>query len=282
MSSIPDWCLDLLFSLLRVIDETATWPAIWLCAFTIMLPKTSVPESPLDLRPITVMSRIYRQWSRFKAVSLLVGLASRVPNIIAGGTSTSSLMLSAHFQEILESEGSDSECNGVTIDIIKCYNVIPRYPLSLMMYKLGWPIPLIKTYMAVLMNLQRSFQTLGSVSSWQKSYTGVLEGCALAVASMYTLSSSLYYYLQETQETTPQAELFTFADNWALFFRQIAHTESGVFFLEKFCSALKLAISVPKSWIWAINPECFVSNLRTSGTQGCVIPTIKHTKDLWV
>ena len=278
MRNLPDWCLELLFNLLRVIDETATWPAMWLYAFTIMLPKTSVPESPLDLRPITVMSRIYRQWSRFKAVSLLVGLASRVPNIIAGGTSTSSLMLSAHFQEILESESGDSECNGVTIDIIKCYNVIPRYPLSLMMYKLGWPIPLIKTYMAVLMNLQRSFQTLGSVSSWQKSYTGVPEGCALAVASMYTLSSSLYFYLQET---SPHTELFTFADNWALLFQQIAHTGAGVNFLEKFCTALKLAISVPKSWIWALNPEC-LEQLGDISLQGCAIPTVKHTKDLGV
>lgn len=95
-------------------------------------------------------------------------------------------MLSAYFQELLETEEKGSECNGVTIDIIKCYNVIPRYPLSLMVYKMGWPRPIIKTYIAALMNLQRSFQILGSVSTWQKSYTGVPEGCALAVAAMFT------------------------------------------------------------------------------------------------
>ena len=278
MRSLPDWCLEVLFDLFRVIDETSTWPAMWLYAFTIMLPKTSVPESPLDLRPITILSRIYRQWSRFKAIALLVGISSKVPNIIAGGTSTSSLMLSAHFQEVLESESNGSECNGVTIDIIKCYNVIPRYPLSLLMHKMGWPRHVIQTYISALMNLQRSFQTLGSVSSWQRSYTGVPEGCALAVAAMLTLSSSLFFCLKVT---SPLAELFTFADNWALLFRRCMDTEMGVRCLNEFCCALKLSISVPKSWMWALES----STLKRIGTltlQGCAIPTIKHTKDLGV
>ncbi len=88
MRCLPAWCLEQLFQLFRLIEETSTEPATWLYAFTIMLPKVSVPESPLDLRPITILSRIYRQWSRFKAVALLVGLSSKVPSTIAGGTAT--------------------------------------------------------------------------------------------------------------------------------------------------------------------------------------------------
>ena len=278
MRCLPAWCLERLFQLFRVIDETSMWPAMWLYAFTIMLPKVSVPESPLDLRPITILSRIYRQWSRFKAVALLVGLSSKIPSTIAGGTATSSLMLSAYLQEVLETETKGSECNGITIDIIKCYNVIPRYPLSLTMYKMGWPDDVIKTYMAALMNLQRSFHVLGSVSPWQRSYTGVPEGCALAVSAMLTLSSSLYYFLHEQ---CPQAEVFTFADNWALLFRQWIHTDPGVRQLERFCSALKLSISVPKSWMWALETSV-LNKLGTIMLQGSAIPIIKHTKDLGV
>ena len=278
MRCLPSWCLEQLFQLFRLIDEVSVWPAMWLYAFTIMLPKVSVPESPLDLRPITILSRIYRQWSRFKAVALLVGLSSKIPNSIAGGTATSSLMLSAYFQEILETENKGSECNGVTIDIIKCYNVLPRYPLSLMMHRMGWPDHIIRTYIAALMNLQRSFQVLGSVSPWQKSYTGVPEGCALAVAAMLTLSSSLYFFLHEK---CPQAEVFTFADNWALLFRQWIHTEPGVRYLEHFCSALQLSISVPKSWMWALETSV-LNKLGTIMLQGSAIPVIKHTKDLGV
>lgn len=85
---------------------------------TVMLPKTCTPESPLDLRPITILSRIYRQWSRYKAVALLVELSKRLPNVIAAGTQgMSALTLNVHFQELLESELQDTEANGVTIDI---------------------------------------------------------------------------------------------------------------------------------------------------------------------
>ena len=279
MRCLPRWCIELLFQLFRCIEKQGVWPKAWLFAFTVMLPKTSTPESPLDLRPITILSRIYRQWSRYKAVALLEGLSSRVPNIIAGGTKRmSSLLLSAYYQETLESEPHDSQCNGVTIDIIKCYNIIPRYPLSIFMKKVGWPTSLIKTYISALMNMERSFQILDTVSQWQRSYTGVPEGCALAVAAMLTLSTSLFYYLRHC---VPQSELMTFADNWALKFLTTAETSFGIQTLEHFCSSLRLRISVPKSWLWAINKST-IEQIRDQTLQGTKIPIVSSAKDLGV
>ena len=116
MRCLPRWIVENLF---RCIEFLGVWPKAWLYAFTVMLPKTSSPESPLDLRPITILSRVDRQRSRYKAVALVVGLSNRIPKLITGGTKNmSSLMLSAYFQETLESEPSDSKCNGVTIEII--------------------------------------------------------------------------------------------------------------------------------------------------------------------
>ena len=276
MRSLPKWCILYLFQLLTLIEQKAQWPRFWLFAFTVMLPKTDTPESPLDLRPITILSRIYRQWSRYKAVALLVELSNRLPNVIAGGTKTSALMLNAHFQELLESELLNSEANGVTIDIVKCYNLIPRYPLSLFMAKLGWPLYLIRTYMSALMGLRRSFLVLNTVSEWQQSFTGVPEGCALAVAAMLTLSASLFYHLKRK---APNTTLFTFADNWALKFLRAAHAPIGIIALEEFCQSLKLRISVPKSWLWTLNEKTgkLVEGLQLQGT---LIPVVKHVKDL--
>lgn len=279
MRALPKWCLLHLFHLFHLIESRAVWPKYWLYAFTVMLPKTSTPGSPLDLRPITILSRVYRMWSRYKSVALLVGLSNNIPNVIAGGTrGMSALTLSAHFQELLEGELQDTETNGITIDIVKCYNLIPRYPLALFMAKLGWPLYLIRTYMSALMGLRRSFLVLNSVSDWQQSYTGVPEGCALAVAAMLTLSSALYYHLKVK---SPETSLFTFADNWALKFLQAAHAPMGIIALEEFCQSLKLRISVPKSWLWTLNEHTAhkVEGLRLQGT---VIPVVKHTKDLGV
>ena len=159
---------------------------------------------------------------------------------------------------------------------VKCYNLIPRYPLSLFMSKLGWPLYLIRTYMSALIGLRRSFLVLNTVSEWQQSFTGVPEGCALAVAAMLTLSAALYHHLRVK---SPDTTLFTFADNWALKFLRAAHTPMGIFALEEFCRSLRLRISVPKSWLWTLNnkTEKLVEGLQLQGT---LIPVVKHVKDL--
>ncbi len=59
------------------------------------------------------------------------------------------------------------------------------------------------------------------------------------------------------------------------------HTEPGVKSLEQFCSALKLCISVPKSWIWALE-NSVLKKLGTVTLQDRPIPTVTHTKDLGV
>ena len=147
-------------------------------ALTVLLPKSDNPSNAMDLRPITILSRVYRQWSRYRALTLISGLSKLVPNTVAGGTSNmSSLLLSGHFQDLLEDSDNLKTLCGLTIDIVKCYNTLPRYPLALYMRKLGWPYHIIKTYMSALYQMRRSFMVLNSASDWQSATTGIPEGC---------------------------------------------------------------------------------------------------------
>ena len=208
--AFPTWILLLLFQLYELIETQAKWPDSWVCALTIMLPKTSEPNSALDFRPITVLSRLHRMRARYKSISILLQLSQRVPNLIAGGTKgMSALLLQAHFQETMSDQPQNGE---LTVDIMKCYNCIPRYPLILFMARLGWPPTLIRSYLAALTALRRSFLVLGHCSDWQISHTGIPEGCALAVASMLTMNAALYHFLKTR---VPETILFTFADTWA-------------------------------------------------------------------
>ena len=274
--AFPTWVLLLLFQVYELIEAQAKWPDSWVCAFTVMLPKTSEPNSALDFRPITVLSRLYRMWARYKSISLLLQMSQRIPNLIAGGTKgMSALLLNAHFQETMSDQPQSS---GLTVDIMKCYNCIPRYPLIAFMARLGWPPTLIRTYLAALTALKRSFLVLGHCSTWQYSHTGIPEGCALAVASMLTINAALYYFLQNR---VPETILFTFADNWALKFLTIPGAFTSAQALESFCAALALQLSVPKSWTWATT-KAVASQLQALQLQGSTVPNIRHTKDLGV
>ena len=210
-----------------------------------LLPKTDAPENPFDLKPITVLSRIYRQWSRYRAVAISE-LTKTIPSTIVGGTpQMSSLLLSGYFQDLLEDGDNLRTLCGLTADIVKCYNTIPRYPLALFMMKLGWPLAIVK---------------------------------ALAVASMLTLSVALYHYVTNA---SPSTGIFTFADNWSFIMENFQHAEEVVSKVEQFCRVLRLRLSIPKSWTWALSP-IVAKQLQGLVMQGEPLPNVTSVKDLGV
>lgn len=279
LKNIPIWLLMVLFNIFRCVEHHGTWPQVWVMAFTVLLPKSDNPSNALELRPITILSRVYRLWSRYRAISLISGLTKLVPNTVAGGTcNMSSLLLSGHFQDLLEDDDNLRTLCGLTVDIVKCYNTIPRYPLALFMLKLGWPLHIVKTYMAALYQMRRTFLVLNSASAWQKATTGIPEGCALAVASMLTLSIVVYHFVKTH---SPTADAITFADNWSFIFENFQQATAVIGRLEEFCAALRLRLSIPKSWTWALNSEV-AQQLATVHMQGEPIPNHQNVKDLGV
>ena len=277
--NIPEWLLIILFKIFTAIETEGTWPQNWVFAFTVLLPKTENPSNAMDLRPITILSRVYRQWSRYRAIALIAGLTKLVPNTVAGGTSRmSALLLAGHVQDMLEDEDNLKSLCGLTVDIVKCYNTIPRYPLALFMMKLGWPVKIIKAYMSALYMMRRTFLVLNSASEWQHATTGIPEGCALAVASMLTLSVVVFHFVKYH---SPTADAITFADNWSFVFENSTQATDIIHRLEDFCAALRLRLSIPKSWTWALNKDV-AQQLSTVRMQGEAIPNHQCVTDLGV
>ena len=218
-------------------------------------------------------------WSRYKAIAISSGLTKLVPNTVAGGTSQMfALLLSGHFQDLLEDEDNLRTLCGLTVDIVKCYNTIPRHPLALFMLRLGWPPEVVKAYMGALFQMRRTFLALGSASAWQHATTGVPEGCALAVASMLTLSVRIFHYVKRY---SPTADVLTFADNWNFVFEDFDQAKFLIDKIESFCSSLRLRLSIPKSWTWALNKDV-AEQLTTVKMQGERIPNLKQVTDLGV
>ena len=64
----PDSWMDAVAQLLNLVEAEGIWPAEWLTAYVVMIPKTSGGSRPRDQRPITVLPLLYRVWS--KAITL--------------------------------------------------------------------------------------------------------------------------------------------------------------------------------------------------------------------
>lgn len=191
----------------------------------------------------------------------------------------SSLLLTGYFQDLLEDDDNlSTNLCGLTVDIVKCYNAIPRYPLAFFMLKLGWPLSIAKAYMGALHQMKGTFRVLNSASEWQSASTGVPEGCALAAASMLTISIVLFQYVTTD---SPAARVFAFADNWSFIMENFQHAKDIIHKVELFCEALRLRLSVPKSWTWALS-NGVAKQLQTLSLQGEHIPSQCQVKDLGV
>lgn len=110
------------------------FPKRWLVALTIPLGKEHHAHSPAKTRPITVLSLVYRLWSKVVTSQVLKHWTQHIPEYIIGfipGRSPQNEMIKIQHQfEVshFNFETGAIQWQGVTLDLVKCFNLIPREP----------------------------------------------------------------------------------------------------------------------------------------------------------
>ena len=228
----------------------AEWPKFLNIARVILLGKDEkVPVSPMHVRPITILPRLYRSWARFRGLQVIQHLNSLLPPEIATiSAGVSADCICAFVLDKLESaiEGGDSTC-GVIIDLVKCYNLVPRRPLIAACIKFGVPAKYLNALWSMWSQLHRHLEICGEISETCASYTGIPEGCCFSVACMTILSGAFHGFVQQR---TPDIEAQTYADNWSLYADCVITLRSGINALIDFVQSLRMNISWNKSWLW--------------------------------
>ncbi len=267
-----------LLRILEKIENGAKWPNFWCLSRIVVLGKGSQPKSPLDIRPITILSKIYRLWSRLRSLEVLQHISMLMPaqvSATAGGISAD--MLAAFTANQVESARcSNKELCGVIIDLIKCYNTIPWEPVLSLLDKIGIPQKYSTTLFRHLQDLQRSFDVHGSCSAPIKAVTGIAEGCAMSVAVMASLSLWCHKVIEyhHCDNTT-----ICYADNWGI--NSVNPEELKIAFvtMASFIDSLKMKISPKKSWFWCLNPK-HAKKLKGIKVGEDDIPIVKTAIDL--
>ena len=270
--------LEWLLTILDSIEKGAKWPESWCCSRIVVLGKGTEPKSPLDIRPITILSKIYRLWSRLRSLEVLSHISKLMPpqvSATAGGISAD--MLAAFTANYIEAAkyGKKDVC-GVVIDLIKCYNTIPWEPVVWLLNKIGIPNQYTDTLFRHLRSLQRSFDVHGSCSEPIKGVTGIAEGCAMSVAVMASLSLWCHKVLEFYHKGNTT---ICYADNWGINSANPKELLTTVGTMTAFIDALRMRISPKKSWFWCLNPKHGAS-LKGVKIGIDEIPVVKTAVDL--
>eukprot|EP00435_Cladocopium_sp_Y103_P057253 s55_g19.t1 len=248
--AMPDPWIERLLHFLRCIESGQhSWPKALLYGVVSVIAK-DVQATTIDrFRPIVIFSVIYRTWASIRSKQLLRWLANHMDCEAYGfipGCEPSQLW--AVLQGEIEcSLLEDRPLCGLSTDLIRAFNHIPRQHTFGLATHLGVPSKVTLPWRSFLESCSRSFEVRGSLSESTISHCGLPEGDALSVYAMVQLNFAWHIYMRAF---SPQVRAISFVDNLALVAAAPAHLVAGLACLIEFFKLWNLATEAAKSYCW--------------------------------
>ena len=251
---MPPARVDQLLSFLARIEAgQCEWPDQLLVGFVIGLAKDNGREGVDGYRPICVTSVIYRAWSSIRARQLLgVFQGLMVHEAFGFMPQREASELWYPLQAAIETacQGGD-DLLGLSTDVGKAFNNLPRRPVFAIAQHLGIPENLLIPWQGFSRGLTRRFMIRGSVSCGLASTTGFAEGCPLSTVAMSIASLVFHRYLQVF---APSIRSLSFVDNLSCTTGSVGQLASGLNLVRCFAELLDLELDEAKTFVWAVQP----------------------------
>lgn len=172
-------------------EQTGEWPKQALVGKVASLAKTESPSKVSQYRPITIYSQIYRLWGSIRSKQLLVALDSICPPDLMGNRpGRHAMQLWMYVQWRVEvSHLTGQELAGVTADIQKAFNHLPREVVFAAGLCVGVPNRVLVGWAGALTQMSRRFEIRESLGPAISSCTGCPEGCSMSCVGMLLTGS---------------------------------------------------------------------------------------------
>ena len=247
---LPDDLTGEILKLLSAIEQGKPWPITIITGLVCSLEKVAGAATVNQYRPITVFSIIYRTWSSIRAKQCLRHMLQFVPATCFGNIpqrTTTQVWLG--IQSLIEQAAHDqSQLSGVMVDIIKCFNHLPRIPIIEVCCHLGIPTGTLRAWGLALCQMQRRFVIRGSVGPALTSSTGCAEGCGLSVVGMLAVNILVDFWVTTK---LPQTTLWSYVDNLEVTAPKASDSLLALQTLSDILTALDLDLDQDKTFVWA-------------------------------
>ena len=160
---------------------------------------------------------------------------------------------------------------GLSADLEKCFNCIPRFPALCLAVLVGTPDAVTTAWSGALASMRRHFKVRDSFSSGFLTSTGLAEGCGLSVFGML-LVDHLFACWMRFQ--TPAIQCLTYVDDWQTLTSDPDFAVRQLDLIERFAGMVDLTVDKKKTFGWATCPHTR-SLMRASG-----IRVLHHAREL--
>ena len=248
---------ELLLKLLNAFTTHRMWPPELLKATVTLLPKSDGTAMVSDTRPITVLSTLFRLWSKCQASKFARNALAFLSSSIVGNVPrSSSKWLATYLQFSLEKAhvtGTDYVI--CSLDLVKAFNTLQRPILEALNSHFGVPEDTWESYHFLLSNVQRHFKIVGSLSpQMPPPEAGVPEGCAVAVQQMLMVNWGVSLAIQASQQES-SISFHSYVDNWLHHGVLLSSVQTMAQRAISLQSVFGFSVSPSKTWISAVLPQ---------------------------
>jgi hypothetical protein len=184
---------DDLAEILNVIEDCGRWPDAMVQGFVSLIPKdASDPEpTPTSLRPITILSAVYRLWARSRFDQAMDTWQELwvLDNVWGCRRKRGAEGLFLGVALDLDEATNKILVGGVSYDFAKAFDYIPQELLFGVLRHRGLSERILKPLEGMYGQLTRMFKLQGKLGATFKSYGGILQGCALSMLALNALVS---------------------------------------------------------------------------------------------
>lgn len=254
-------------------EQDGSWPSQLVAGKVHSLAKVEGASTVGQYRPITIFGLPYRIWSSVQSRYLLQFADSWVDDSVYGnrrGRQAADLWTFLLLQ-IESAYAASAQLAGVSADLEKCFNCIPRYPALCLAVLVGVPSEVTTAWAGALTHMRRHFKVRESFSQGFLTSTGLAEGCGLSVFGML-LVDHLFACWMRFQ--SPAIRCLTYVDDWQAYSLDPTLAVRQLDLLEQFASMLDLTVDRKKTFAWS---TCAATRkrLRDSG-----LIVLHHAREL--
>ena len=155
-------------------------------------------------------------------------------------------------QQIEDAYTSNHPLSGLTADIEKAYNCLPRWPVFCAALYAGTSIDVLTGWAGAVSSMKRHFKVRDSFSTGFETSTGLAEGCALSCYGMLLLDHLLHSWLSAQ---CPAVRCLSFVDNWDLLTWDPQWAIKQLDLVLQFADLLDLTVDRKKTCGWSTHAE---------------------------
>ena len=196
---LPNALFDMLAQLLMHIESTGLWPRVLARGFVSLIPKGE-GMLPMQQRPLSVLSRLYRVWTGVGLEECMIWQEKWVhPHAYGfrkkrGATDAAALIALLIELHIVVR----AALKGFGLDYVKCFDLIPQQVVLRVALEQGMHIGTHRALSGMYTQLTRCFKIMGCLCSFFAVTNGILQGCPLSVI-LTNLMTSIWKKILDAQ-----------------------------------------------------------------------------------